>query len=243
MFKKLKTFKNLLRGNNDLLRTNNKLLKELEWANVYHDSIRGKVAIETLSLNIGRWAGNYTFFYILNRILSDYKPKNIIEFGLGESSKFISTFIENYSEKSRHLIIEQSQEWKDGFLKKFHLSKTSEIKVLEMIDKEVNSFNTNGYEGIESISQEKFDLYIVDGPFGSPNYSRYDIVTLAKSFSQEDEFIIVIDDYQRRGEQETAAALIKVLEKKHIKNYKYVYSGGKSLMVIATEKYKYITSI
>ena len=243
MFKRLKTFKNLLRGNNDLLRTNNKLLKELEWANVYHDSIRGKVAIETLSLNIGRWAGNYTFFYILNRILSDYKPKNIIEFGLGESSKFISTFIENYSEKSRHLIIEQSQEWKDGFLKKFHLSKTSEIKVLEMIDKEVNSFNTNGYEGIESISQEKFDLYIVDGPFGSPNYSRYDIVTLAKSFSQEDEFIIVIDDHQRNGEKETSLDLLNLLEKMNIKIFSYVYIGAKDVMVIATEKYKYITSI
>ncbi len=146
MFKKLKIFKNLLSGNNDLLRANNKLLKELEWANIYHDSIRGKVAIEALSLNIGRWAGNYTFFYILNRILLDYKPKNIIEFGLGESSKFISTFIENYNNDSKHLIIEHNQEWKKIFLTKFNLTKTSEIKVLGMIDKEVKSLSTKGYE-------------------------------------------------------------------------------------------------
>ena len=46
-------------------------LKELEWANVYHDSIRGHTAIEQLPLNIGRWAGNYAFFYILNSIIID----------------------------------------------------------------------------------------------------------------------------------------------------------------------------
>ncbi|MEZ0130278.1 hypothetical protein AB9T88_11140, partial [Flavobacterium sp. LBUM151] len=43
--------------------------EELLWASVFHDSIRGKKGIEDLSLNIGRWAGNYSFFYVLNRIL------------------------------------------------------------------------------------------------------------------------------------------------------------------------------
>ena len=42
--------------------------KEIEWAHIYHDSIRGKKPIEELGLNIGRWAGNYSFFYVLNRI-------------------------------------------------------------------------------------------------------------------------------------------------------------------------------
>ena len=42
------------------------LAREMEWANYYHDSIRGIDFIEKLNLNIGRWAGNYTFFYLLN---------------------------------------------------------------------------------------------------------------------------------------------------------------------------------
>jgi hypothetical protein len=36
--------------------------KEIEWAHIYHDSIRGKKAIEELELNIVKWAGNYCFF-------------------------------------------------------------------------------------------------------------------------------------------------------------------------------------
>ena len=68
--------------------------RELEWAHIFHDSIRGKECLQNLPLNIGRWAGNYSLFYLLNRILMDYKPKSILEFGLGESSKFISTYLE-----------------------------------------------------------------------------------------------------------------------------------------------------
>ena len=40
------------------------LTQELEWAHVFHDSIKGKPWLENLSLNIGRWAGSYSFFYI-----------------------------------------------------------------------------------------------------------------------------------------------------------------------------------
>jgi hypothetical protein len=79
--------------NNHLM--NSMLLKDLEWANIYRDSIRGKEWLEKLPLNVGRAAVNYNFFYVLNRILNDYKPNRILEFGLGESSKFISTYILN----------------------------------------------------------------------------------------------------------------------------------------------------
>ncbi|GAL81813.1 hypothetical protein JCM19274_372 [Algibacter lectus] len=63
MFKKIKNFINaILKDNNGRHQQNNLHLKELEWANIYHDSIRGKNALQNLPLNIGRWAGNYTFF-------------------------------------------------------------------------------------------------------------------------------------------------------------------------------------
>jgi hypothetical protein len=80
----LKKIKNLIQENIKFHKASQAGLNELYWANVYHDSIRGKKELENLGLNIGRWAGNYTFFYVLNRILNDYQPKKIIEFGLGK---------------------------------------------------------------------------------------------------------------------------------------------------------------
>ena len=55
---------------------------ELVWAHRYHDSIRGSEFLEKLPLNIGRWAGNYTFFYVLSRTLMEYKPLKLIEWVL-----------------------------------------------------------------------------------------------------------------------------------------------------------------
>lgn len=37
-------------------------LSELTWANVYHDSISHKPWLQALGLNVGRWAGGYSFF-------------------------------------------------------------------------------------------------------------------------------------------------------------------------------------
>ena len=216
---------------------------ELLWASIFHDSIRGKKAVENLPLNIGRWAGGYPFFYVLNRILSDYQPKRILEFGLGESSKFVSTYLDNYLLDSEHIVIEQDVNWKSVFENNFKVSQRTKIKVMPLVTKNYKNFDFNGYENIENEIQSKFDLYIIDGPFGSPKFSRFDIYELAKILTDQDHFIIVIDDYNRKGEQETTHELLKLFENRNIKVYSAVYNGLKSLMVIGSQKYKYIGSL
>lgn len=215
---------------------------ELLWAAIFHDSIRGKKGIESLSLNIGRWAGNYSFFYILNRILTDFQPARIIEFGLGESSKFVSAYLDNYLLDSEHIIIEQDTTWKTAFENKFTLSTRSNIRTMPLLKKSYKGFEYNGYENIENSIKQNFDLYIIDGPFGSPKYSRFDIYTLAEKLTVEDDFIIIMDDYNRIGEQETTAELLMMFKSKNIKIHSAVYRGNKSVKVIGTEKYKYITT-
>jgi hypothetical protein len=218
-------------------------LKELEWANVYHDSIRGHEAIEKLPLNIGRWAGNYAFFYILNRILIDFKPKQILEFGLGESTKFISAFCDDKLTDTKHTIIEHNSDWKSIFLEKFSLSPNSEIKLFPIVEQQFNSKTYNSYNNITSEISTPFDLYIIDGPIGTSNYSRFDIVNLAAKFSKDSEFIILLDDYERNGEKETGEELLHTLNRLGINFTFKEFQGNKSVLVIATEKYKYITSV
>ena len=153
-------------------------LDEIEWANIYHDSIRGIDFLKNQSINIGRWSGNYSFFYVLNRILNDYKPKKILEFGLGESSKFIASYIKNYLKDSTHLIIEQDLEWAKAFEAKYNLPNNSKISIHPLQKKVINGFETNVYSDLDEITSQKFDLYLVDGPLGSQNYSRFQIVEL-----------------------------------------------------------------
>ena len=214
---------------------------ELIWANIFHDTIKDKDWLMGLSISPGRWAGGYSMLYIIVRVLTDYRPNKIIEFGLGESSKIISAFIENHLKSSIHDILEQDENWIKIFNIKHSLSERSDIKNFPLIQKEVNGFKVNSYSGIEKII-EKYDLYIVDGPFGSPRYSRFDIFRLTEKMENNDEFIILIDDYNRPGEKDTVLELMNHFKKKNITVYTSIYAGEKAQFIIATEKYRFITS-
>lgn len=240
MIKKIKRVFNELKVNqNKIIAQNNELL----WSSIFHDSIKGKPHLENLSLNIGRWAGNYAFFYVLNRILNDYQPKRILEFGLGESSKFVSTFLEHELPNSNHLIIEQSEDWKESFGIRFKLFKNSRVVVCPLEQRMIQGFASNFYKDLDTVVDGVFDLYIVDGPFGSQNFSRYDIVDMMQRVDQNNEFIIIFDDFNRKGEKDTFNALLDLFKEKNITIYTANYSGDKDVMVLGTEKYKFITTL
>ena len=238
----LKKIKRFFHEGRVLQKRHDRILREIEWAHIYHDSIRGKSWLEDLPLNIGRWAGNYTFFYILNRILNDYKPNSILEMGLGESSKFVSRYLDFYLKNSHHTIIEQDEKWKNAFISSYNLSERSKIEIFELEKRDVKGFEVNMYKGFENKINFNYDLYIVDGPHGSARFSRYNIVNVVNNMKNDDDFIIILDDYNRKGEQDTAKEILKILEQKNIKAFTAVYQGNKSLIVIATEKYKYVVS-
>lgn len=246
MINKIKSIINEFRANNKQIRLKLSELenqnREIEWAHVYHDSIRGKKWIEELPLNVGRWAGNYPFFYVLNRILSDYKPKKILDLGLGESSKFISAYIENYLFDSSHTIVEQDKNWIDSFQERFKLSANSKTIHCPLDLKDINGFEVNMYKDFDERITGKYDLYIVDGPFGSLRYSRYNIVSKVEEFNIEDEFIILIDDTHRQGEKDTFEDIVKILKNKKIHVFIGDYIGNKTNTIIATKKYKLATS-
>lgn len=240
MIKKIKRVFNELKVNQTkIIAQNNELL----WSSIFHDSIKGKPHLENLSLNIGRWAGNYAFFYVLNRILNDYQPKRILEFGLGESSKFVSTFLEHELPSSNHLIIEQSEDWKESFGMRFKLFKNSQVLVCPLEQRMIQGFASNFYKDLDIVVDGVFDLYIVDGPYGSKNFSRYDIVDMIQRVDQNNEFIIILDDFNRKGEKDTFNALLNFFKEKNITIYTANYSGDKDVMVLGTEKYKFITTL
>jgi hypothetical protein len=216
--------------------------KELLWANYFHDSIKGRKYIESLSLNPGRWAVDYSYLYVLNRILSEYKPTKIIEFGLGESSKLVSTYLSYYLFESTHHIIEHDVNWRNKFLERFELSDRSKISICPITTKSINGESVNSYDNILPVVDDNYDLFLIDGPFGSPKYSRYDIVDLINLKNNKDEFIILFDDTNRSGEKDTIKEIFNCLRAKGIKFYSSEYIGVKSVTVIATEMYKYAVS-
>lgn len=234
MFKKIREIVKTIKNNKSLA-------EELLWSSIYHDAVKATWA-DNQPLNVGRWAGNYSFFYVLFRILNDYKPKNIIEFGLGESTKMITKYVASNEDFEKHLIIEQDQDWKATYLSNTILHDKSKIEVLPIIQKKYKEGTYNSYSDIEKLEVSNFNFYLIDGPFGSQSYSRFDIYALLKENSLQEDFIILFDDYDRIGEKQTVKEVLELLKSKNIEVFTKSYSGIKSVFVIATKKYKYATS-
>lgn len=238
IIRKIKSLLNEFRGRLD---ENKNLLKEIEWANIYHDSIRDNDELQKLSLKIGRWAGNYSFFFVVHRILKDFQPQKIVEFGLGESSKFISTYNRSIGNPHEHIVIEQDESWATLFNKSFPNDNII-IQHHPLQKKTIKGHEYNGYESIENIPTDA-DFYLIDGPFGSTHFSRFDIFYILEKMDTDKEFILILDDYNRKGEQETATEILKMFEDKGKKVFSGKYDGNKSQFIVVTEKYKYALSV
>jgi hypothetical protein len=239
----LKKIKSLLEENRRLHKENTLKLQELDWANVFHDSIRGEQWINTTSLNIGRWAGSYAFFYVLIRILKDVQPKKILELGLGESTKVVSNFIQHVSPQTVHTIIEHDENWKETFLAKFQLSQNSKIHVCPLIEKNIRGNKNKVYANFETKAEGNFDFILVDGPFGSPRFSRTEVLSKVDELSPSSPFIILFDDTNRPGEQDTLELIFLKLKDKNIDFHNRAYFGAKDCTIICSKEYKFLTTL
>jgi hypothetical protein len=151
--------------------------------------------------------------------------------GLWESTKFISTYANNYLPNSSHVVIEQSQEWLDSFNGRFKLADNTEVKVCPIV-KKINGFEMNSYERFDVKITQNFKLYIVDGPFGSIHCSRYDILSLVKNSEKNHDFIVILDDSNRQGELDTLNDIIEELNIKNNSNHIGHYRRNKRVSVI-----------
>jgi len=189
----------------------------------------------------GRWAVEYTFLLNLYRILNHHEFKNLLEFGLGQTSRMVHQYAAFYNVSAT--TVEHDKDWINFTLKDTKRAYPINTKILplEMID--YKGFSTRTYQGVkESFANQKFDFILVDGPFGSEHYSRSQIIHLAENNLAET-FCIIIDDCNRIGEQETIEEIRNSLSSKGIKFALNTYIGKSSHAIICSENLNFLTSL
>lgn len=225
---------------------NRSLAMENMWANVFHDTIRGSRWLREQPFSPGRAAIGYPALYALYRVLDEFQPENILELGLGQSTRMIGEYVkwkEEKGEQCHHYVVEHDPDW-IAFFKKSnnYLGDSSEIIQLDLLrtefDDELSKEETyvNLYKGFtETFSGKKFDFIFIDGPFGSPLYSRMDIIDILPD-CLEDSFILMLDDAERTGELNTLQMIENIMHDSRIpyavKNH--YYAGLKSTAVLTS---------
>lgn len=220
------------------LRVNHEIL----WGHIFNNTVMESAWLKNKSFSPGRWAFGYPGLYIIYRVLNDFKPKSILEFGLGESSKMTYQYVMHHADYQLR-IIEQDKNWLDFFSnEKYNVKDNTILLPIEEISLLGNK--TNVYKDlIPSINNKKYDFIIIDGPWGSKNNSRSQIVDIIENELLEKEFVILIDDFERVGEKQTADRILSLLSKKGIKYNVGAYSGLKDTAIICSESISFLTSL
>ena len=235
---------NLETNNNviSLLESISKQLNELYYANLLHDTIINSTWLNDKSFSLHGWAANYSFMYMLYRILDNVRPVHILEMGIGQTSRMTSQYIAYCNSNATLDIIENDADWIAAYQPQ--LAQNDNIKI-HQCDLEFFTYDNTEcrkYKNLSRISaQNKYDLIIIDGPLGwAQTLPRSNILDLIKDRNLADEFIIIFDDAERIGEKNTINQTIALLkgqdikssyfQRGSIKNQMYITSLGKSFI-------------
>ena len=157
-------------------------------------------------------AACYGLMYLLCRVLDEQNVRKIVEFGSGQSTVLIDRV---KKAGTHHVAYEHSTDWHAQIAPRL-LSCDYRLRPLK--ETTVDGRQVQWYSEVEA---HHFDLLLVDGPPGTERFSRFGCVESIRSLLSDD-FLIVIDDADRRGEQDTVAhiaALLRNANRKFRMNY------------------------
>ncbi|MDR2207293.1 MAG: hypothetical protein LBE36_14175 [Flavobacteriaceae bacterium] len=159
---------------------------------------------------------------------------------MGQSSKLIHQYAD-YHKDIYTVTYEHDEKWVDFFKKSF--SPKIKIKLLELENIKYKKFKTLTYKNVKKeFDNQQFNLILIDAPFGSKHYSRPQILELVPDILEQS-FCIILDDYDRNGEKETAEEMLNILDKNNIKYFSNVYRGEKEHLLVCSENLKFLTSM
>ena len=220
-------------------------LEELVWAATFSSVISESTWLKNRSFAPGRWAMGFPALYILYRILNEMQPKEILELGLGQSTRMIAQYT-SFFKNVHHTIVEHDQDWIDFCKKDMHLSEHSDIVLLEWTIQEFKeSTNVRIFKNFaDTFRKKSFDFICIDAPLGGDmkDYARVDVLGLMPQILNQS-FVILLDDFGRPGEAHTGQAMEEELKDHGITYAKGVYSGLKKTLILCSQDNRFFSSL
>ena len=227
------------------------LSRDLHAAQVFHDRVRESPWFTRQCLSPGNYAVDYGFLKTLYNVLSAMRPRNILEFGLGQSSKLVHQYAAHFNANA--LTCENSDAWisfffqsespvpapvpspslsDSSFVTDSSLGYPVKIRRLPLEKIKIRGVTTTSYQSLETaFVGQAFDFILVDGPYGEERFSRPQIIFLAEH-NLADRFCILVDDSHRPGEQETIAEVESGLQRRNIPFVTATHAFSKSHTLI-----------
>lgn len=242
---KLDVLENKINSLNKDMKENKIISNEIIYAHIFNNTIFKSEWLNDKTFSPGRWAIGYSELYCLYRVLNEFKPKSLLELGLGQSTKMIGQYVKN-NKNIIHCVVESDNNWIEFFKSENELSKNTEILNLEYEMKNYKNVpNVRVYKDFDiNFSNKKFDFIFVDAPLCAdmPVIGRVDILNIIPNCI-EDSFVILVDDCDRVTEQRMIGELQSKLKNANISFKNGIYSGAKDIFIICSEDKAFLTTM
>lgn len=218
--------------------------EEIVWSQVFRDTVRYSGWAKDLAVSPGRWAVGYAFLYVLYRALDEFQPRSILELGLGQSTRLASEYARQ-AEGVSHVVVEHDREWATAFAKNCPLPDETRILHLDLVEPATDSpGDPHRYANFETaVGDEKYDLIVIDGPFGfGKDVARVDILDILPG-SLSDSFMIMLDDVNRAGELATTGLIEERLTATSTPFVSGIYRGEKDAWIAVSPDLKFLVTL
>lgn len=220
--------------------------RETFYAAVFNNTVEGSGWLKDRSFSPCGWAAGYQYLYVMYRILNEFRPKCILDLGLGQTSKMIAQYAAANPDV-RHVIVEASQEWIDFYRRANPLPPNSRIVKLGYSMKKapgskdpVRCFKLFK----RAMGSLEFDFVSVDAPYAGDMkaLARVDILSLIPG-GIAPSYAIMVDDTNRKPELASVRLLVEKLQEAGYTASAGRYTALNHCHVIVSDDNRYLKTL
>jgi hypothetical protein len=218
----------MLRKLGQLYQLQEGLLREIKMGLIFTQSLEGIDWLESKNFSPSGWAANFSLLYVLLRVLNDFRPKEVLELGTGQTTRLTYQYA-THNGQAAVTVVDHSKYWIDFTSQKIKVPENMKFLELPLCPGIFNGNRTTVYKDLaKNVGATKFDLILVDGGDGEYRTSFFDLIprNLKKSF------VIILDDFHYPEKKETVKALEALLTELKIKYDSLIVKGQKQQFVV-----------
>jgi len=180
-------------------------------------------------------SANASLLYVILKFLVIKKPKKILEFGSGQTTLLMNYMISNleYLNDCKLTSVENDNFYYEIMQDLLETNKNHNYLLTTLNE------NDNFYD-ISNIN-EVFNLVLIDGPVGGNN--RIGVIEYLDKILSKDDFIVIVDDAHRIGEQKLCKLMQNYFDKKKIFYLELYISAKKDQKIFLSKNNTYLSTI
>lgn len=177
-------------------------------------------------------AANHSLLYLILRIAREFRPRSVLDIGAGQSS-LLWSMLARHGHVGAVLTLEDDAGWGEAIGSRID----HPMLVTPLSRRHVEGRIHATYDWFAVSKRGPFDVIVCDGPRGTARHSRGGVVHLLDR-SLPSDFVLVLDDCERPGEQDTVDMVHERLDALGIDYEAGVTRAAKTQVTFAAGRYR-----